>query len=74
MARAAGHFLFMLVFESSVSTLNLTNGTAEPQPAHVHKGTCANLDPAPLYPLNSVVNGKSETALGIGMAGIMGGD
>lgn len=25
-----------------------------PHPAHVHKGTCANLDPNPQYPLNPV--------------------
>lgn len=43
--------------------INLTNGTAEPQPAHIHAGTCADLDPKPFYPLNSVVNGKSVTVI-----------
>jgi uncharacterized cupredoxin-like copper-binding protein len=28
---------------------------ATPHPAHIHKGTCANLDPNPVYPLNDVV-------------------
>lgn len=34
-----------------------------PMPAHIHQGTCANLNPAPLYPLNSVVDGHSETVV-----------
>jgi len=33
------------------------------QPMHIHKGTCANLDPKPAYPLSPVVNGKSETTV-----------
>jgi len=33
------------------------------QPVHIHKGTCANLDPKPLYPLSPVTNGKSETVV-----------
>jgi hypothetical protein len=48
-------------------SINLSNGTAEPQPAHIHKGTCANLDPNPAYPLSSVVNGKSETEVAVSM-------
>ena len=33
------------------------------QPAHIHKGTCAKLDPAPWKPLTNVVNGKSDTTV-----------
>ena len=29
------------------------------EPSHIHKGTCAKLDPAPWKPLSSVVNGKA---------------
>jgi hypothetical protein len=43
--------------------INISGGTAEPQPAHIHIGTCADLDPKPFYPLNSVVNGKSVTVI-----------
>lgn len=32
-----------------------------PQPAHIHQGTCANLDPAPKFTLTSLVNGTSTT-------------
>src|SRR5262249_61091583 len=29
------------------------------QPAHVHEGTCAQLDPKPKFPPSNVVDGKS---------------
>lgn len=41
----------------------LTNASANAQPAHIHKGTCAKLDPAPWKPLNNVVGGKSTTTV-----------
>jgi hypothetical protein len=31
------------------------------EPAHIHPGTCAKLNPAPFKPLTPVVNGKSFT-------------
>ena len=40
--------------------INVANGMAEAQPAHIHKGSCANLDPKPAYPLNNVVNGNTD--------------
>ena len=33
------------------------------QPAHIHEGTCSNLNPSPLYPLSNVVNGTSTSEL-----------
>jgi hypothetical protein len=33
------------------------------QPIHVHKGTCATLDPKPTYPLSAVTDGISQTTL-----------
>jgi hypothetical protein len=36
-----------------------------PQPAHIHKGTCADLDPEPSYPLANVVGGASETTVDV---------
>src|ERR1700722_478545 len=44
-------------------TLSLTGGGSDPQPAHIHPGTCAKLNPAPKYPLTNVVGGKSVTVL-----------
>ena len=43
--------------------LRLSDPTAPIQPAHIHKGTCDKLDPKPLYPLNAVRDGKSETTI-----------
>jgi hypothetical protein len=43
-------------------TVNL-KGAKGTQPAHIHKGSCANLDPKPEYPLKNVVNGKSVTTV-----------
>jgi hypothetical protein len=43
--------------------INISGGSSEPQPAHIHTGTCDNLDPKPFYPLNSVVNGRSVTVI-----------
>ena len=31
------------------------------QPAHIHRGTCDNLNPVPTWPLHNVVNGQSRT-------------
>ena len=43
--------------------LDLRNPSAtmasETQPAHIHKGSCAKLDPTPLYALADVKDGKS---------------
>ncbi len=45
-------------------TIDLTGASdSVEQPAHIHAGTCADLDPAPTYPLNNVVDGHSETVV-----------
>ncbi len=45
-----------------VVTIHIKNAKG-PQPAHIHKGTCAKLDPKPEYPLHNVVNGMSVTTV-----------
>ncbi len=50
-------------------SLTLKNAPANPQPAHIHKGTCAALNPTPEIPLTDVVNGKSETDITNGGSG-----
>jgi len=42
--------------------LSVTGGSGS-QPVHIHKGSCAQLDPKPAYPLSPLVNGKSETVV-----------
>jgi len=38
-------------------------GAGGTQPTHIHKGTCAQLDPKPAFPLSPVVDGKSESTV-----------
>lgn len=44
---------------------------AGPQPAHIHEGTCANLNPAPKFPLTSITNGMSTTEVNASLQQIM---
>ena len=48
------------------------NATGD-QPAHVHLGSCAKLNPAPKYPLKSVVLGKSNTIVDVPLSTLTGG-
>jgi hypothetical protein len=45
-----------------------------PQPAHVHLGPCAKLDPKPKYPLSPVMDGVSSTTLDVPMSTLASGD
>lgn len=45
-----------------VVTIHLKNAKG-PQPAHIHQGSCAKLNPKPEYPLHNVVNGMSVTTV-----------
>lgn len=45
----------------SIALKNTPSGSSEP--AHIHKGTCAKLDPAPWKPLSNVVGGKSDSTV-----------
>ena len=44
------------------------------QPAHVHEGSCAKLDPKPKYALSNVVDGKSSTTIPVKLADLQGGN
>jgi hypothetical protein len=44
------------------------------QPTHIHKGSCAKLDPKPAFPLSPVVNGKSETTVKASMKDLTSGN
>ena len=43
-----------------------------PQPAHIHDGSCANIDPKPRVPLQNVVGGNSTTTLDMKLADVVG--
>ena len=47
--------------EVTIHVVNEPKGASEP--AHIHKGTCKNIDPAPWKPLKNVVDGTSVTEL-----------
>ena len=52
--------------EVTIKVANPPSGVA--QPAHVHEGTCENLNKAPKYSLTSVVNGTSSTVINVDLA------
>ncbi len=51
--------------------VNLRNSPAGPQPIHIHRGTCANLDPAVRFPLQNLMNGKSESTVPAALSAIL---
>ena len=53
--------------------LQMKGAPAAAQPAHVHAGTCASLDPKPKIPLQNVVKGKSTTVVDMPMSEVMNG-
>lgn len=58
----------------TIVTVLIVGGPATtPQPAHVHVGPCAKLDPVPKYPLTPVVDGVSVTTLDIPIATLTNG-
>ena len=58
--------------DSTKVTLDVKGGQGT-QPTHIHKGTCANLDPKPAFPLSPVVNGKSTTTVKASMKDLTSG-
>ena len=53
--------------------LQMKGASAEAQPAHIHNGSCASLDPKPRIPLQNVTNGKSTTTLSMPMSEVTKG-
>jgi Cu/Zn superoxide dismutase len=43
-----------------------------PQPAHIHEGSCAKLDPKPKHGLENVVDGKSTTVVPASLDSVRG--
>jgi len=61
----SGTVTFMEMEEGTAVVIELDNSPADvEQPAHFHAGSCADLDPEPLAPLQDVVNGVSENLIG----------
>ncbi len=47
--------------------VDISNGTSTPQPAHIHEGSCAKLNPQPEYALQNVVSGKSTSTVPVSL-------
>jgi hypothetical protein len=60
--------------EKTMVTIDLSNPPGDAQPAHIHAGTCAELNPQPEFPLANVVDGKSETTVDAPLSALEGED
>jgi hypothetical protein len=54
--------------------VSIRSGGETPQPAHIHKGSCAELDPQPEHPLEDVVDGESSTHLNVSLDELRAGE
>jgi Cu/Zn superoxide dismutase len=55
-------------------TLDLKNAPDDPQPTHIHIGTCGAINKAPEYGLQATVSGKASTVVpGISLADLLKG-
>jgi hypothetical protein len=59
--------------EQTHVVLELSNPASDSQPAHIHNGTCANLDPAPAFGLPNVENGTSEATVDVSLDALESG-
>ncbi len=53
--------------------ISLKGGSKTAQPAHIHDGGCANLDPKPKQGLDNVVDGKSTTVVPVSLQSLIDG-
>jgi hypothetical protein len=58
--------------ETTRVVLEVGNPPGDPQPAHIHRGSCENLDPQPAYGLENVVDGKSTTEMNVAIEDLVG--
>jgi hypothetical protein len=54
--------------------ISLGGGDETPQPAHIHKGSCANLNPEPEHALEDVVAGESSTDVNVSLDELRDGE
>ena len=53
--------------------IKLDGAPDNPQPAHIHAGTCDELDPRPRFPLEDVRRGRSRTQVNAALDSLLGG-
>ena len=49
------------------------DGAGKDHPAHIHQGTCDDLDPYPAFPLKNVVDGESATLVDVSLDELLTG-
>ncbi|HEY0393251.1 MAG TPA: hypothetical protein VGD01_02030 [Candidatus Elarobacter sp.] len=59
--------------EKTKVDIALVNAPDAAQPAHIHEGSCAKLNPKPKYPLTSVADGVSTTTVDVPLAELVKG-
>ena len=59
--------------KATTVTVALKGAPEGPQPAHIHMGSCAKLNPKPAYPLKNVDDGKSVTTVDVSMEKLTAG-
>jgi Cu/Zn superoxide dismutase len=69
-----GSVTLTAVGEKTLVAVTLKGAPADAQPAHIHPGSCAKLNPAPKYPLTNLVDGKSSTTVDAPMSSLIAGD
>jgi hypothetical protein len=71
----AGTVTLTAVGDKTRVDVALAGAPVEPaQPAHLHPGSCAKLDPKPKYPLTPVVDGVSTSMVDAPLAQLTAGD
>lgn len=54
--------------------IELDGSDGGPHPAHIHEGSCADLDPNPAFPLEDVVDGESKTEVDVDLEELTAGE
>lgn len=68
----SGTAVLRAVGDQTEVTIRLTPGPAGvDQPAHIHEGTCANLNPRPLFPLTPIRDGQSTTTVNVKLVDLL---
>lgn len=60
--------------EQTRVALQLENPPSEPQPVHIHEGTCEELNPTPAHPLENLTDGASETLVDVPLSELQAGE
>ncbi len=60
--------------EGTRVTIELSNSAGAAQPAHIHPGSCEDLDPKPAHALEDVAGGSSESMADVSLEELQNGD